>query len=136
MAGLYAAPPYTVTVDDESYSFGGGTYRGVSITPVIFRWNFLTKSGAHSAVVSGCGRSDLYHAQVSAERVGDARRAGRDVRVELFAAGRRGDSVFTRSRRSIDIGVNGEHISSASLGDKNPGVNSSIQVQVGYTFWR
>jgi hypothetical protein len=28
------------------------------------------------------------------------------------------------------------HISSASLGDRNPGVNASIQVQVGYTIWK
>jgi hypothetical protein len=34
------------------------------------------------------------------------------------------------------VGVNGMHISSASLGDNNPGVNASIQVQVGYTLWK
>jgi hypothetical protein len=28
------------------------------------------------------------------------------------------------------------HISSASLGDRNPGVNGLIQIQVGYTFWK
>ena len=43
---------------------------------------------------------------------------------------------FLRSKRSIDLGVNGVHISSASLGDRNPGVNASIQIQVGYTFWK
>ncbi len=31
--------PYTC-----SLPFGGGTFRGVSLTPVIFRWNFLTNS--------------------------------------------------------------------------------------------
>ena len=38
--------------------------------------------------------------------------------------------------RSIDLGINAVHISSASLGDRNPGVNASIQVQIGYTFWK
>ena len=47
-----------------------------------------------------------------------------------------GVHYFTRPKRSIDLGVNAVHISSASLGDRNPGVNASIQVQVGYTFWR
>jgi hypothetical protein len=28
------------------------------------------------------------------------------------------------------------HISSSSLGDHNPGVNASLQIQVGYTFWK
>jgi hypothetical protein len=43
---------------------------------------------------------------------------------------------FTGSKRSIDLGVNGVHISSASLGDRNPGVNASLQIQVGYTWWK
>ena len=47
-----------------------------------------------------------------------------------------GIHYFFVPRRSIDVGVNGVHISSASLGDRNPGVNASIQVQVGYTFWK
>jgi lipid A 3-O-deacylase len=44
--------------------------------------------------------------------------------------------IFTAEKRSLDVGVNGVHISSASLGDRNPGVNASVQVQVGYTFWK
>jgi lipid A 3-O-deacylase len=47
-----------------------------------------------------------------------------------------GFHYFIRAKRSIDVGVNAVHISSASLGDRNPGVNASIQVQVGYTFWK
>jgi hypothetical protein len=43
---------------------------------------------------------------------------------------------FTGSKRSIDLGLNAVHISSASLGDRNPGVNASLQVQVGYTWWK
>ncbi|MGD0547486.1 MAG: acyloxyacyl hydrolase, partial [Terracidiphilus sp.] len=47
-----------------------------------------------------------------------------------------GIHYFTSAKRSIDLGVNGVHISSASLGDRNPGVNASVQVQLGYTFWK
>ena len=47
-----------------------------------------------------------------------------------------GHSLLLRPRRSIDLGVNAVHISSASLGDHNPGVNASIQIQVGYTYWK
>ena len=47
-----------------------------------------------------------------------------------------GVHYFIRAKRSIDLGVNGVHISSASLGDRNPGVNASVQIQVGYTFWK
>jgi hypothetical protein len=47
-----------------------------------------------------------------------------------------GIHYFLQSKRSIDLGINAVHISSASLGDRNPGVNASVQIQVGYTFWR
>jgi lipid A 3-O-deacylase len=32
--------------------------------------------------------------------------------------------------------LNVVHISSASLGDKNPGVNSSLLFSVGYSWWK
>ena len=43
---------------------------------------------------------------------------------------------FTSEKHSIDVGVNAVHISSASLGDRNPGVNALIEIQVGYTQWK
>jgi long-subunit fatty acid transport protein len=43
---------------------------------------------------------------------------------------------FVRPNRSIDLGVNAVHISSASIGDKNPGVNASMQFQIGYSYWK
>jgi lipid A 3-O-deacylase len=49
--------------------FGGGTYRGVSLTPVIFRWNFPHQLAPLPALVSGCGRAHLHHPQVSANQL-------------------------------------------------------------------
>jgi hypothetical protein len=46
-----------------------------------------------------------------------------------------GVHYFLKPKRSIDLVVSGVHISSASLGDRNPGVNASIQIQAQYTFW-
>jgi hypothetical protein len=28
------------------------------------------------------------------------------------------------------------HISNASLGDSNPGVNATVQFQIGYSWWK
>ncbi len=47
-----------------------------------------------------------------------------------------GVRYFINPRRSIDFGANGIHISSASLGDRNPGVNASVQFSLGYTWWK
>jgi len=47
-----------------------------------------------------------------------------------------GMHYFFKDKRSVDFSANAVHISSASLGDKNPGVNASVQVSLGYTWWK
>jgi hypothetical protein len=47
-----------------------------------------------------------------------------------------GTHYFLHGDRSIDFGANAIHISSASLGDKNPGVNASVQFSLGYSWWK
>jgi lipid A 3-O-deacylase len=118
------------------YKVGGGTYRGVSLTPVILRWNFLTRSRRIQPWFQGAGGL-IYttHKLPAAELVPHGVAGGTSV-WNFSPQGGFGVHYFTRSKRSIDFGVNAVHISSASLGDKNPGVNASIQVQVGYTWWK
>lgn len=118
----------------------GGTYTGISITPSIFRWNFAT-SGRVVPWVQGAGGvvwtnhkyppfggppyivyNDGPNADTSAWNF-----------TPQFGVG---VHYFVRPRQSIDFGANAVHISSASLGDKNPGVNASVQFSVGYTWWK
>jgi hypothetical protein len=115
---------------------GGGTYRGVSITPAIFRWNFLTHSDRFQPWVQAAGGL-IYttHKFPPAELVVHGLPGGTCV-WNFTPQGGGGFHYFTSAKRSIDVGVNAVHISSASLGDRNPGVNASVQVQVGYTFWK
>jgi len=143
----YTPPPheqaYTcITTNDQLVScllpFGGGTFRGVSLTPVIFRWNFLAKSRRIQPWFQGAGgliyTTHKYPPNVLSN---PADKIDGGTSVWNFAPqGGGGIHYFIRPKRSIDIGVNGVHISSASLGDRNPGVNASVQVQVGYTVWR
>jgi len=122
---------------------GGGTYRGVSITPVIFRWNFLTSSHRFQPWFQGAGGLIYTTHKFPPNFLSTQIINGQIVHLDggtcvwnFSPQAGVGFHYFTRPRRSIDIGVNALHISSASLGDKNPGVNASIQVQVGYTFWK
>jgi hypothetical protein len=115
---------------------GGGTYRGVSLTPVIFRWNFLTRSKHFQPWFQGAGGL-IYttHKFPPDVLVVHGNPGGTSV-WNFSPQGGIGAHWFTSPKRSIDVGVNAVHISSASLGDDNPGVNASIQIQVGYTFWK
>jgi hypothetical protein len=121
---------------------GGGTFYGVSLTPVILRWNFLTRNRRIQPWFQGAGGL-VYTTHKFPPNIQSTKAANGDPGIDggtsvwnFTPQGGFGIHYFTRAKRSIDLGVNGVHISSASLGDRNPGVNASIQVQVGYTFWR
>jgi len=47
-----------------------------------------------------------------------------------------GANLFIRPHQSLFFAVNAIHISNASLGDMNPGVNISTQFRVGYSWWK
>jgi hypothetical protein len=121
---------------------GGGTFRGVSIEPVIFRWNFLTRSRRFQPWFQGAGgliyTTHKYPPNVMSTPPSDGQPGidGGTCVWNFSPQGGIGVHYFTRARRSIDLGVNAVHISSASLGDRNPGVNASIQFQLGYSFWK
>ena len=137
----YTPPPHYATImppGGGSYvaPVGGGTFYGVSITPAIFRWDFLTSSKRLQPWFQAAG-GVIYttHKFPPDQQVPKGTPGGTCV-WNFSPQGGGGIRYFIRPKRSIDVGVNGVHISSASLGDRNPGVNASVQIQVGYTFWR
>jgi lipid A 3-O-deacylase len=143
----YTPPPHTVEIPCLTssgqitscpYPYGGGTFYGVSLTPVIFRWNFLTHSRKVQPWFQAAG-GVIYTTHKFPPNYLSNPALGVDGGTCVWnfsPQGGGGVHYFLREKRSIDLNVNGVHISSASLGDRNPGVNSSVQVQVGYTFWK
>ena len=119
-----------------TYPVGGGTYTGASIVPVIFRWNFLTPMKKVQPWFQAAG-GVIYttHKFPPDVLVPHGYPGGTSV-WNFSPQGGIGAHFFTGDKRSIDVSANGMHISSASLGDHNPGVNALWQVQIGYTFWR
>jgi len=116
--------------------YGGGTFTGASVTPVVFRWNFGPE---HRKVLpwfqAQAGVLWTNHKFPPDVEVPEGTPGGTSVWNFRSGAGV-GMHYFTNPRRSVDLGLNVEHISSASLGDHNPGVNASLQFQVGYTWWK
>lgn len=117
---------------------GGGLFHGVSIMPVIFRWNFLTHSRRFQPWFQAAGGL-IYTTHKFPPNLLSNPALGIDGGTSVWnfsPQGGGGIHYFIRDKRSIDLGVNGVHISSSSLGDRNPGVNASVQVQVDYTIWK
>jgi lipid A 3-O-deacylase len=136
---------YTPAAHEGSFSYpggyylgpeGGGAYTGVNLTPVILRWNFLTSSRRFQPWFQGAGGLIYTTHKFPPDLLVPHGTPGGTSVFNFTPQGGIGMHYFTRPKRSIDVGVNAVHISSASLGDRNPGVNASIQVQVGYTFWK
>ena len=118
-----------------NFPFGGGTFTGVSITPIILRWN-LKPSRRFAPWLQGAGGL-VYttHKYPPDILVVHGQPGGTSVFnfTPQFGVG---FHYFVKPRRSIDFAANAIHISSASLGDHNPGVNASVQFQIGYTWWK
>lgn len=136
----YTPAPHDKTFEYQgqtyTYPVGGGTFTGASITPVIFRWNFLSHSQRIQPWFQGAGGL-IYttHKFPPDILVPKGTPGGTSVWNFSPQAGI-GVHYFTRPKRSIDLGFNAVHISSASLGDRNPGVNALWQIQLGYTYWK
>ena len=127
---ITCSQPYTV----------GGTYTGVTVTPIILRWNFA-RHGKVVPWVQGAGgllwTNHKYPAYGNTSVSIPTNGPNGDASVWNFTPqGGIGLHYFTRHDRSIDFSANAVHISSASLGDRNPGVNASVQFTLGYTWWK
>ncbi len=136
----YTPTPHEQTFTEGGETFtepvGGGTYTGVSLTPVIFRWNFLTHWQRCQPWFQAAGGLIYTTHKFPPDILVPHGFPGGTSVWNFSPQGGIGMHYFLRSKRSIDVGVNAVHISSASLGDRNPGINASVQIQVGYTFWK
>ena len=118
----------------------GGTYTGVSVVPVILRWNFTSGhrimpwiQGSGGVVWTNHKYPPFGSTILNLQNDGP----NADTSVFNFVTGAGiGLHYFTSARHSVDFGASGIHLSSASLGDRNPGVNAAIYGSVGYTWWR
>jgi hypothetical protein len=104
---------------------------GMSVTPFLCRWNFSNAGRFVPWVQAGGGILWTNH------KFPQYPNKYADTSVINFTphAGF-GLNVFVKPRRSIFVAANAVHISSASLGDHNPGVNVTAQFSLGYSWWK
>ncbi len=105
-------------------------FTGASATPLLLRWNF---TGEHPHrlvpwVQLGGGLLWTNHKFP----MGEDGTSVINFTPQLGA----GVNIFRRSNRSLDFAVKAIHISNASLGDHNPGINQTLQFSAGYSWWK
>ena len=98
--------------------YGGG------VTTPIFRWNFTHGRKVSPYFEVGGGLL------VSSTEVPPGTSS-----INFTPQGGFGFNIFTRQRRSVSFDARYMHISSAGLGDPNPGIDS-VQFRVGFNWFR
>jgi len=108
--------------------FWGG-YRNVysvGVNPVIMKWNFTR----------GKRVIPYFLAQGGMLWSTDYIPPGNTAKINFTSGPGIGLNYFVKPGRSINFDFRATHLSNASLGTHNPGVNSSLQWGVGYNWWK
>jgi hypothetical protein len=131
--------PVSYEVDGQTNTalvpFGGGTFTGVSITPIILRWNLAT-TGRFAPFAQGAGGLIWTNHKYPPDYLVPHGVPGGTSVFNFTPQFGVGFNYFVKPKRSISFAANAVHISSASLGDRNPGVNASVQFELGYNWWK
>ncbi len=114
--------------------YNGGTFTGLSITPIQLRWDF-TPGRRIAPYFQGAGGLLWTNHKYPPDAVTPRGVPGNTSVWNFTPQAGAGLHYFVGDRHSIDFQASVVHISSASLGDRNPGVNASLQFQVGYSWW-
>ncbi|WP_158749527.1 acyloxyacyl hydrolase [Acidobacterium sp. S8] len=113
----------------------GGTFTGLSITPIILRWDLKPGKRFAPFLQGAGGLIWTNHKYPPDIQLPHGEPGGTSVWnfTPQFGIG---FHYFVKPKQSVTFAANAIHISSASLGDRNPGVNASVQFQIGYTWWK
>jgi lipid A 3-O-deacylase len=118
--GAEATPVEILNYHETTYADG--------ITPVILKWNF-TGGGKRKIV-------PFFEAVSGALFSADNFPAGDTARVNFQTGAGIGFHAFTKVNRAVTFNVRALHISNASIGNHNPGINAALQFQIGYNWFR
>lgn len=104
----------------------GGAVYGTSFKPVIFQWNFTSgrKIDPYALIAGGI----LF----TTSNVPP----GNTSNVNFTTQGALGFRFFKRPKRSWDFEIQAVHTSNASLGHLNPGLNGSLILTLGYSWFK
>lgn len=119
----YAAdimPVYVVDIRQGGWVYGGG------FNPVVLKFNFVANTRIIPFAEADGGV--LFSAQQIPQP---------DTSQVNFMSGVQGGvHYFVKEKRAITFSTQVIHISNASLGNHNPGINASVHFLLGYTFFK
>ncbi len=109
----------------ELFHYGETVYTA-GINPLVAKWNFTS------------GRRNVPYLEAVGGVLFSSSNfpAGDTSQINFQSGAGIGLNHFVRNNRAINFGVRALHISNASLGNHNPGVNAELQFHLGYTWFK
>lgn len=117
----------------SSSTIYGLLYHGMLVTPLLPRWNFIRHDRQKMTPWLELGSGLLWTTKDFPQSDAPGKSTSRINFTPQVGAG---ETLFTTSSQSLDLSVKAMHISSAGLGQANPGINITVQFNVGYSWWR
>ena len=111
--------------------FNGEDFHGASITPFLLRWNFSQRDSARVVPWTQLGGGLLW----TNHKFPYSYYGGTSV-INFTPQVGAGVNIFNRPKHSVYLAMKAIHISNASLGDHNPGLNQTLQFSAGYSWWK
>lgn len=99
---------------------------GASMTPIILKWNFTSSK---RVVPFAAAEGGVIFATRNVP-------AGDTSTVNFTPGGAFGIQWLRANHTAFSVSGHATHISNASLGNKNPGMNATIWLRLGYQWWR
>ena len=99
---------------------------GFGFNPLIMKWNFTR---GEKVIPYFLAQGGLLWTSVNVP-------PGDTSQINFTSGAGVGINYFFKPRRSVNWDVRATHLSNASLGNHNPGVNSSLQFSIGYNWWK
>lgn len=111
---------------DEVLWGGYHNVYGFAVNPVVLKWNF---TAGHKLAPYFVAQGGMLHTSEDVPPPNTSK-------INFTSGAGFGFNYFVAPRRSIAWDVRAIHLSNASLGDHNPGVNASLQFSLAYTWWK
>lgn len=99
---------------------------GASMTPIILKWNFTSSKRVVPFAAAEGG------VVFTTQNVP----SGDTSSVNFTPGGAFGVQWLRGNRSSFSVSGHATHISNASLGNRNPGMNATVWLRLGYQWWR
>ena len=136
-------PAQTLTImangkpDPATFPFKvpASNYYGASVTPFLIRWNFTKKNTQKVVPWLQFGGGLLWTDHKFPESFYPLPSGNTSV-INFTPQVGAGVNLFRNTRHSADLAVKFIHISSAGLGNSNPGIDYTIQLAAGYSWWK